>query len=172
MKKNLIIKITKKICRLWREINTSSKSVSWSEQGVKTLCIKIGYSEPTRAESREGSPPRAESSRVTYWRLGLRNTRFWLADDSGDVILDSDWLPRVLPSRQCIKIWSRGCCRDESGKIWSREPTQCIKIGDACIKIWNRVFFGTVRQFSADFSKKNFGCPLPPARIIITPADN
>ena len=47
--------------------NVSSKSVSWSEQGggVKTLCIKIGYSEPTRAESREGSSPRAESSRMT-----------------------------------------------------------------------------------------------------------
>ena len=44
-------------------------------------------------------------------------------------MLDSDWLPRTEgvaeTSRQCIKIWSR-------------EPTQCIKIGDACIKIGSR----------------------------------
>ena len=33
--------------------------------GWKTLCIKIGYSEPTRAESREGCSTLAESSRVT-----------------------------------------------------------------------------------------------------------
>ena len=23
-------------------------------------------------------------------------------------------------------------------KIWSQKPTQCIKVGDACIKIWSR----------------------------------
>ena len=33
--------------------------------GLKTLCIKIGYSEPSPAESREGSSTVAESSRVT-----------------------------------------------------------------------------------------------------------
>ena len=42
----------------------------WADQvgaggGLKTLCIKIGYSEPTRAESREGYSTVAESSRVT-----------------------------------------------------------------------------------------------------------
>ena len=35
------------------------------EGGWKTLCIKIGYSKPTRAESREGSSTLAKSSRVT-----------------------------------------------------------------------------------------------------------
>ena len=41
----------------------------WADQtagGVwKSLCIKIGYSEPIRAESQEGTSTRAESSRVT-----------------------------------------------------------------------------------------------------------
>ena len=32
-----------------------------------TLCINIGYSEPTRAESREGSSGLAESSWVTQY---------------------------------------------------------------------------------------------------------
>ena len=26
----------------------------------------------------------------------------------------------------------------QCNKIWSREPTQCIKIGDVCIKTWCR----------------------------------
>ena len=60
----------------------SSKSVSWGGGGGvwKTLYIKIGYSEPTRSESREGSSRRRELSEDVC-RLGLRNTRFWLADD-------------------------------------------------------------------------------------------
>ena len=47
-------------------IPVSSRRVSraggW---GLKTLCIKIGYSEPSRDESREGPSTVAESSRVT-----------------------------------------------------------------------------------------------------------
>ena len=46
--------------------------------GWRSLCIKIGYSEPTRAESREGTSTLAESSRVFF----------------GDEILDSDWLTK------------------------------------------------------------------------------
>ena len=34
---------------------------------------------------------------------------------------------------QCIRI-GNACI-----KIWSRKPSQCIKIGDACIKIWSRL---------------------------------
>ena len=39
----------------------------WADQvgGGRPSCIKISYSEPTRAESREGSPALAEGSRVT-----------------------------------------------------------------------------------------------------------
>ena len=48
------------------KINASSKSLSWSAQGGGgPSCIKIGYSEPRGAESREGSSTLAESSRVT-----------------------------------------------------------------------------------------------------------
>ena len=49
------------------EVNDSSSRVVSRPGGGgwKTLCIKIGYSEPTRAESREGSSTLAESSRVT-----------------------------------------------------------------------------------------------------------
>ena len=47
----------------------SSKSVSWSGGGGGggwgPSCIKIGYSEPRGAESREGSLTLAESSRLT-----------------------------------------------------------------------------------------------------------
>ena len=40
----------------------------WADQmvGWKTLGIKIGYSEPTRAESHERSSTLAESSRVFF----------------------------------------------------------------------------------------------------------
>ena len=77
----------------------------------------------------------------------------------------------------------------------NRKPSQCIKIGNACIKIEMHVLrygvnvlryvmhvlrygigcfrhcatiLATVRFFE---KIKNFWCP-PPARIIITPADN
>ena len=108
----------------------SSKSVSWGGGGggggLKTLCIKIGYSEPTLAEKGLHPEPRA---------LVWRNVRFWLADDSCYVILDSDWLTKVMVFFRS-RFWladdsgdvildfaeSRGCCRDESAKIWSREP--------------------------------------------------
>ena len=64
--------------------DVSSKSVSCSEQGGwRPSCIKIGYSEPTRAENREGSPRRPELSG------DVMTTRVF---DSGDVMLDSDWL--------------------------------------------------------------------------------
>ena len=45
----------KQVVRVWAEV----------VGGLKTTCIKIGYSEPTRAESREGSSIPPESSRVT-----------------------------------------------------------------------------------------------------------
>ena len=52
-------------------------SVSWSGEGVEVpLCIKIGYSEPTCAQSRERTSTLAESSLVFF----------------GVVMLDSDWL--------------------------------------------------------------------------------
>ena len=67
---------------------------------------------------------------------------------------------------QCIKI-GNACI-----SIWSQKPSQCIKIGNACFKIWNANFrhcatvFGTVRFFRKDFWL------APPARIIMTPADS
>ena len=48
--------------------HVSSKSVSWGGGGGGGgghSCIKIGYSEPAQAKSREGSSSLAESSRVT-----------------------------------------------------------------------------------------------------------
>ena len=55
-------------------------------------------------------------------------------------------------------------------KIWSRKPSQCIKIGNACTKIWNRVFSAQFSVLRGIFEKK-FGPPAP-ARIIITRADS
>ena len=67
--------------------------------GQRCACIKVGYSEPTRTESREGTSRRRE----------LSGDVILVIDDS---VLDSDWLTRFLdfdwlPSRQCNKIWSR-----------------------------------------------------------------
>ena len=64
----------------------SSRRVSRSGAGgggVKSLCFKIGYREPTRAEGREGTSTLAESPRMFL----------------GDVTLDSDWLPRAEGAR-------------------------------------------------------------------------
>ena len=57
------------------KVNFSTASISISSRGVsradggggglKTLSIKIGYREPSRAECREGSSTVAESSRLT-----------------------------------------------------------------------------------------------------------
>ena len=49
-------------------------------RGWKTLCFEIGYSEPRRAESRQGTSTLAKSSRVL--------DSDWL----GDEILEVDWL--------------------------------------------------------------------------------
>ena len=110
---------------------------------------------------------------------------------------------------QCIKIWSRkptqgikicNACIKICSRLnvlrsvthvlrygaESRKPSQCIKIGNVCIKIWSRVnvlryvmhvlrygkgcFCHNFRHCET-FSKKFFGWP-PPARIIISSADN
>ena len=69
--------------------------------GRKTLCIKIHYSEPRGAVSREGSSTLAESSRV----------------------LDSDWLmTRVTKYSNLIG------CRLQCIEI-GYSSAQCIKIG-------------------------------------------
>ena len=81
--------------------------------GLKTLCIKISYSESTRAQSREGSSTLAESSRwrnARFWLAGDSGARFWLAAEDPDwlpMVFDSAWLPRRVVSVQCIRIWSR-----------------------------------------------------------------
>ena len=54
--------------------SVSSICVSRSDGGWRSLCFKISYSEPTGAESREGTSILAESCRVFL----------------GDVILNSD----------------------------------------------------------------------------------
>ena len=55
----------------------------------------------------------------------------------------------------------------------SRRPSRSIKIGNACIKIWNRVFSALCDNFRHwDFFEKNQNFSAgPPARIIITPVD-
>ena len=52
---------------LLADIDDQKVVEEWADQtgGLKTLCIQIGYGEPTRVESREGSSGLAESSRVT-----------------------------------------------------------------------------------------------------------
>ena len=41
------------------------------EEGLMTLCVKIGYSEPTQADSRDGSSAVAESSRATSYSIRI-----------------------------------------------------------------------------------------------------
>ena len=85
----------------------------------------------------------------------------------------------------CIKIWSRKptqCIKIACIKIWSREAKAesrigdaCIKIGNACIKIWGDSFsalcdsFRYCEIFSKKFEKIMAG---PPARMIITAEDS
>ena len=71
-------------------LERSSKSVSWSDGGWKTLCIRIGFCEPTRAKSREGSSRRRELSGYVVFDsdwltklMGFSRAQFWLADNSG-----------------------------------------------------------------------------------------
>ena len=61
----------------------------WAEYlgGGRPSYNKIGYSEPTGAQSREGSSTLAESSRVFF----------------GTVILDSDWLTKFRVYR--ARFW-------------------------------------------------------------------
>ena len=66
-----------------------------------------------------------------------------MADDSGDVILDTDWLPRAEGARFRLVAESRGLLSRRVGNVLrsgaqSRKPTQCNKIGNACIKTWSR----------------------------------
>ena len=71
-----------------------------------------------------------------------------MADDSGDVILDSDW----LPSWQCIKIWSRF-------NVLRYGAESRVNVCNAFIKIWNDSFsalcdnFRHCEVFSKKFSK-------------------
>ena len=61
--------------------------MSGPDGGWKTLCIKIGYSESTRAESREKYSTLLEFSGVFL----------------GEVILDSDWLTKFWTF--CGRFW-------------------------------------------------------------------
>ena len=107
-------------------------------------CIKIGYSEPTRNQNREGSSTLANSSRVSF----------------GVVILDFDWLTRFYGFRS--QFWLATDNFLVLDKIWlcliMYWDRQCIRIGykvSLNIKIGSRVYwlnFGTV-SFS---SKKSF----------------
>ena len=54
-----------KILMKWNTLLMSSRCVSRSNGGNEDLCIKIGYRQPIRAESRERYSGVAKSSRVT-----------------------------------------------------------------------------------------------------------
>ena len=83
-------------------------------------------------------------------------------------VKDSNFLRYGADSRkpsQCIKMVN-ACI-----KIWS----QCIKVCNACIKILNRVFSALCDNFrhcEIFFEKIQKNLAGPPARIIITAADN
>ena len=51
--------------------------------------------------------------------------------DSGNVMLNSDWLPRAEGSRVLPRRVGNVLRYGADG----RKPSQCIKIGNACIKI-------------------------------------
>ena len=61
--------------------------------GGRPTCFKIGYSEPTRAESREGSSIPHDSVGFDFFRIVLDSD--WLTTRvvlPTRVVLDSDWL--------------------------------------------------------------------------------
>ena len=150
---------TVKMCFVWSDHfnHTSSKSVSWGGRGGgRHSCINIGYSEPTRAESREGSPRRRELSG------DVMTTRVLLAADSGDVLLDSGALG----------------CRVGKTRAESRVNVLrwAIAFGSSsqCIEIWKDSFSALCDNFRhcETFSKNNQKIlAAPPARIINTRAD-
>ena len=83
--------------------------------------------------------------------------------------------PRDESEIACIKIWSRKpsqCIKMVNAciKIWS----QCIEVCNACTKIWNRVFSALCDNFrQISFRKiQRFFPAAPPARINMTPVDN
>ena len=65
---------------------------------------------------------------------------------------------------QCIKICN-ACI-----KIWSRKPAQYIRIGNACIKVGNRVFSAICDNFRhCETISLNLFLAAPPARKMFTP---
>ena len=126
----------------------------WADQvggGGRPYCIKIGYSEHTRAQSGEGSSTLAESSRVFF----------------GTVILDSDWLTTRVTWYSILIGW-RGCLTrvtldsdwlPTTLRFWARAECvrQCIEIGNAHFRRCATIF-GTVRFFRKN-SKFFFGSP-------------
>ena len=54
-------------CKVFALVTVMWVVEDWADQvgGLNPLCSMLAYSEPTRAESREGSSGLAESSRVT-----------------------------------------------------------------------------------------------------------
>ena len=92
----------------------SSGRVSRSGGGWRSLCIKMGNSDPTQAKSREETSTQAERSRKTGssfligWRIGWRNTRILMAAESKI---------RVY-SPQCFKIGYSSAQCNEIGIVW------------------------------------------------------
>ena len=65
---------------------------------LETLCIRVGYSEPNRSESWEGSPTLAESSRVILGDVTLSSD--WLAKFEDSFVIDSDWLSTTISGKK------------------------------------------------------------------------
>ena len=138
----------------------TSRRVSIPSGGEwRSLCIRRGYSKPAQAESREGTSTVTESFRVTYcsilitWRLGWRNDRRWLADDSGDVILDSDWLTKF---NGILVLDSEWLTKFRAFVLISADNFLVLDTSRVCSAIYiamgSGLIFGTVRLFR----KKNF----------------